>query len=119
MANLQLRCIHVGAIEHRTQTGTLSRGRAGVRAATRRRRCHSGKETAVFARWLRRTKEVRRSQKRGLSGLDLTASAFAEPGLLSMCPHCQHPVQFSQLFSAAEDYADVLRAGEREKSGGK
>ena len=52
-----------------------------------------------------------RSQKSELSCRDLPASAFADPRLLSACPHCQHPLQFNPFFAAADDYAEVLRRG--------
>ena len=52
-----------------------------------------------------------RRQEAGLSCLDLPASAFADPRLLSACPHCQHPLQFNPFFAAADDYAEVLRRG--------
>ena len=32
-------------------------------------------------------------------------------GLLSHCPHCQHPLQFNPFFAAADDCAEVLRRG--------
>ncbi|MEI7899955.1 MAG: hypothetical protein WCK89_06855 [bacterium] len=65
---------------------------------------------AVIAAMQERSQESEvRSQKGELSCLDLPASAFADLRLLSACPHCQHPLQFNPFFSAAEDYADVLR----------
>jgi hypothetical protein len=38
-------------------------------------------------------------------------SSRASSAFLSSCPHCQHPLKFNPFFSAAEDYADVLRRG--------
>ena len=32
-------------------------------------------------------------------------------GLLSHCPHCQHPLQFNSFFATSEDYAEILRRG--------
>ena len=58
------------------------------------------------------TREVRSQKSEAeLSCLDLPASAFADPRLLSACPHCQHPLQFNPFFAAADDYAEVLRRG--------
>ena len=52
-----------------------------------------------------------RNHKGRLSCLDLPASAFADLRLLSVCPHCEHPLQFNPFFAAAEDHAEVLRRG--------
>ena len=52
-----------------------------------------------------------RRQEGALSCLDLPASAFADPRLLSACPHCQHPLQFNPFFAAADNYAEILRHG--------
>ncbi len=47
------------------------------------------------------------------SETSISSSAYSpQPtAFLSPCPHCQHPLQFNPFFSAAEDYADVLRRG--------
>jgi hypothetical protein len=62
-----------------------------------------------------------RSQQGGLLCFDLPTSAFADLSaevsakedqrLLSVCPHCQHPLRFNPFFAAADDYAEVLRRG--------
>ncbi len=52
-----------------------------------------------------------RSEVRSQQGLAVPASAFADPRLLSACPHCQHPLRFNPFFAAADDYAEVLRRG--------
>ena len=54
-----------------------------------------------------------RGQKEGLSCLDLPASAFTDPRLLSACPHCQHPLQFNPFIvdTSDEAYEASLRRG--------
>ncbi len=51
------------------------------------------------------------SRKGELSCLDLPASAFVDPRLLSACQYCQHPLQLNPFFAAADDYAEILRRG--------
>ena len=59
---------------------------------------------------VRRQKSRVRSRKRAAS-VEYPDSAFADPRLLSACPHCQYPLQFNPFFAAAENYAEVLRRG--------
>jgi hypothetical protein len=46
-----------------------------------------------------------RGQKGGLSCLNLPASAFADPRLVSACPHCQHLLQFNPFIMDLSDEA--------------
>lgn len=48
----------------------------------------------------------------------LTQSAIQNPKSSPPGSHCQHPLQFNPFFAAADDYAEVLHAGERKKAEG-
>jgi hypothetical protein len=71
------------------------------------------RQAVVAAMQERGQRSEARGQKSEGSCLDLPASSFADPRLLSACPHCQHPVQFNPFIVDRSDEAHeaLLRRG--------